>query len=155
MRRLFHAGIPLRRSLAMRRRARRRLARQLEMLEPRMLLARNVLGPSLALEGMIPVSEHLEPTTVVTDYFDNRDAAMALSFDTELYLCIVHSLQGYNPRFAASRSADTRQGWPNVIDDAEAVGIPVGRGESSHGNRSYICWIQSRQATGLVRSGPF
>lgn len=123
MRRRFQAGIP---SSRFRSERGRRLPppRQLELLEPRMLLARDVFGPRLASAGMIPVSQHLE-TTVVTDYFDNRDAAMALSFDTELYLCIVHSLAGYNPRFAASRAQDSRDGWVNVMDDAEAAGIPV------------------------------
>jgi hypothetical protein len=64
--------------------------------------------------------------TTVTEYFDDRDAAMALNYDTELYLCgMIHSNNGYDPPTAAARAGETRVGWPNIIDDCETYGIPV------------------------------
>lgn len=67
-----------------------------------------------------------DPVTTVTKYFDGRLAAMALNFDTELYLCgMIHSGNGYNPPTAKTRSLNTRTGWPNILQDTEAHGIPV------------------------------
>jgi hypothetical protein len=65
--------------------------------------------------------------TIVTKYFDDRKAAMALNFDTELYLCgMIHSQSdGYVPTSAATRSQKTRDGWPHIISDAETYQIPL------------------------------
>jgi hypothetical protein len=65
-------------------------------------------------------------TTMVAKYFDDREGAMALNFDTEFYLCgMIHSWAGYNPSTAASRAMKTRLGWPHIIEDAETYGVPV------------------------------
>ncbi|MHC5173762.1 MAG: hypothetical protein ACYSPJ_08480, partial [Planctomycetota bacterium] len=64
--------------------------------------------------------------TTVTKYFDGRDAAMALNYDTELYMAgMIHSNNGYNPSSAATRAQATLDGWPNIITDCEFYGIPV------------------------------
>ncbi|MHC5182866.1 MAG: hypothetical protein ACYSPI_01115, partial [Planctomycetota bacterium] len=64
--------------------------------------------------------------TTVTKYFDGRDAAMALNYDTELYMGgMIHSGGGYNPSSAASRAQATLDGWPNIIADCELNDIPV------------------------------
>ncbi len=64
--------------------------------------------------------------TSVTDYFDDRAGAMALNYDTELYLCgMIHSQHTYDPVKSAVRAARTRVGWPNLLEDAEAYGIPL------------------------------
>ena len=64
--------------------------------------------------------------TQITSYFDGRQGAMALNFDTELYLCgMIHSMNGYDPVSATDRSQDTRVGWPNILQDAAAYGIPL------------------------------
>ena len=49
--------------------------------------------------GITPAfAEDPIPETIVTPYFDGRAGAMALNFDTELYLCgMVHTAGGYNP----------------------------------------------------------
>lgn len=64
--------------------------------------------------------------TSVTEYFDDRDGAMALNYDTELYLCgMIHSRHAYDPVKSAVRAARTRVGWPNLLEDAETFGIPL------------------------------
>ena len=63
--------------------------------------------------------------TTVAKYFDNRKAAIALNFDTELYMIMIHSGGGYNPENAAIRAQRTLVGWPNIIADCETYGIPV------------------------------
>ncbi len=63
--------------------------------------------------------------TEVTKYFDNRKAAMALNYDTELYMIMVHSGAGYYPETAATRAQNTLDGWPNIIADCETYDIPV------------------------------
>ena len=63
--------------------------------------------------------------TTVTKYFDNRKAAMALNYDTELYIIMLHSGGGYNPETSATRAQHTLDGWPNVIADCEIYNIPV------------------------------
>ncbi|MCK7613642.1 hypothetical protein [Roseibium sediminicola] len=63
--------------------------------------------------------------TTVTEYFDDRSGAMALNYDTELYLCgMIHSSKGHDPVNSAVRAARTRVGWPNLLEDAETYGIP-------------------------------
>jgi hypothetical protein len=68
------------------------------------------------------------PTTTITRYYDDRAGAMALNYDTELYMCgMIHSLgKGYDPISAAERSIRTRLGWQHILTDAEAQGIPLG-----------------------------
>ncbi|MHC4499046.1 MAG: DUF2341 domain-containing protein, partial [Planctomycetota bacterium] len=64
--------------------------------------------------------------TTVAKYRDNTKAAMALNYDTELYMAgMIHSSGGYNPATAASRAQETVDGWPNIISDCETYGIPV------------------------------
>ena len=64
--------------------------------------------------------------TKVTNYYDDRKGAMALNYDTELYLAgMIHSGSGYTPATAASRAQNTLDGWPNIITDCETYGIPV------------------------------
>ena len=65
--------------------------------------------------------------TTVSKYFDGRNAAMALNYDTELYMTgMIHSLSdGYNPSSAATRAQATLDGWPNIIADCELYDIPV------------------------------
>ena len=64
--------------------------------------------------------------TSVTKYFDARKGAMALNFDTELYLGgMVHTGGGYDPPVAFSRSHQTELGWPHIIEDCETYDIPV------------------------------
>jgi hypothetical protein len=63
--------------------------------------------------------------TAVTKYFDNRKAAMALNYDTELYIIMLHSGSGYNPESSVTRAQNTLNGWPNIIADCETYGIPV------------------------------
>jgi hypothetical protein len=63
--------------------------------------------------------------TTVAKYFDNRKAAMALNYDTELYMIMIHSGGGYDPENAALRAQRTLDGWPNIITDCENYGIPV------------------------------
>ena len=64
--------------------------------------------------------------TEITPYFDGRAAAMALNYDTELYLCgMLHSYNGYDPPTGAARSMNTRVGWPNILQDTATYGIPV------------------------------
>jgi hypothetical protein len=66
------------------------------------------------------------PDTAVTEYFDDRPAAMALNFDTELYLCgMIHDDWGYDPAGSALRSEYTRVGWPHILADTGTYGIPV------------------------------
>ena len=78
----------------------------------------------LAILSTSPV--HAQETTV-TKYFDDRTAAMALNFDTELYMAgLIHSESfGYDPPLAISRAQEARLGWPNIIADSEAADIPV------------------------------
>ncbi len=63
--------------------------------------------------------------TTVTKYFDNRKAAMALNYDTELYMIMIHSGAGYYPETAATRAQNTLDGWPNIIADCETYDIPA------------------------------
>ena len=64
--------------------------------------------------------------TTVTKYYNNAKAAMALNYDTELYMAgMIHSMGGYNPPTAASRAQETLDGWPNIIADCESYDIPV------------------------------
>ncbi|WP_428687033.1 hypothetical protein [Roseibium sp.] len=64
--------------------------------------------------------------TLVTEYFDDRAGAMALNYDTELYLCgMIHSQHTYDPVKSAVRAARTRVGWPNLLEDAQTYGIPL------------------------------
>ena len=97
------------------------------------LVAFTLIAPVSTLAGSSPAPATsgslapLAPTaTTVTEYFDGRQAAMALNFDTELYLCgMIHSANGYDPATAAARSQKTRVGWPNLIQDAETYQIPL------------------------------
>ncbi|MCK5195246.1 MAG: hypothetical protein KAQ71_15650, partial [Desulfobulbaceae bacterium] len=68
----------------------------------------------------------LAAQTTVMKYFDGRNAAMTINFDTELYMCgMIHSsVDGYNPLTAAARAQKTVLGWPHLIDDGEFYGIP-------------------------------
>ena len=64
--------------------------------------------------------------TSVAKYLDNRKAAMALNFDTELYIAAIHNRSyGHDPVMAAARGARCFTGWSNIIADCEANGIPV------------------------------
>ena len=64
--------------------------------------------------------------TSVAKYYNDTQAAMALNYDTELYMAgMIHSNGGYNPASAASRAQETLDGWPNIIADCETYGIPV------------------------------
>jgi hypothetical protein len=73
-----------------------------------------------------PVALAQAPATTVTEYFDGRAGAMALNFDTELYLCgMIHSMNGYDPAMAAVRALKTRIGWPHILADSGTYGIPV------------------------------
>jgi hypothetical protein len=63
--------------------------------------------------------------TTIAKYLDNRKAAMALNYDTELYMIMIHSGAGYYPETAATRAQRTLDGWPNIITDCETHGIPV------------------------------
>jgi hypothetical protein len=63
--------------------------------------------------------------TTVAKYLGNRNAAMALNYDTELYMIMIHSGAGYLPETAATRAQRTLDGWPNIIADCETYNIPV------------------------------
>ncbi len=91
------------------------------------LVAFTLVAPVSTLAGSLPApaaSGNLGPlapsATAVTKYFDDRTAAMALNYDTELYLCgMIHSqADGYVPTSAATRSQKTRDGWPHIISSA-------------------------------------
>lgn len=85
-------------------------------------LAMPVARPAASSE----IKPQAPAATTVAKYFDDRKAAMALNYDTELYLCgMVHSTNGYDPATAAARSQKTRVGWPNLILDAETYQIPL------------------------------
>ncbi|MHA7777299.1 hypothetical protein [Roseibium sp. M-1] len=81
---------------------------------------------SVALLVPFAISNAWGQETTVTEYFDGRSGALALNYDTELYLCgMIHSNHGYDPEKAAIRAARTRAGWPNLLEDAEKYGIPL------------------------------
>jgi hypothetical protein len=74
---------------------------------------------------LVPIITYAAETSV-TKYFDSRQGAMALNYDTELYMTgMIHSNSGYNPEGAASRAEETKLGWQHIIDDCETYGIPV------------------------------
>jgi len=87
---------------------------------------RRFLTGSLAvLLAITAPASSLAQETTVTEYFDDRAGAMALNYDTELYLCgMIHSSKGHDPVNSAVRAARTRVGWPNLLEDAETYGIP-------------------------------
>ena len=87
----------------------------------------SLVSTVLANPMPIPSKPQAPTATTVTKYFDDRKAAMALNFDTELYLCgIIHShSDGYVPSSAATRAQKTRDGWPHIISDAETYQIPL------------------------------
>ena len=76
--------------------------------------------------GLKPATAADTPETSITPYYDGRAGAMAINYDTELYLCgMLHSMNGYDPATAAGRAQLTRTGWLNILADTEAQGIPV------------------------------
>lgn len=82
-------------------------------------------GGLALLLAVAAASSAMAQDTTVTDYFDDRAGAMALNYDTELYLCgMIHSSRGHDPVKSAVRAARTRVGWPNLLEDAELYGIP-------------------------------
>jgi hypothetical protein len=60
--------------------------------------------------------------TSVAKYFEDRQGAMALNYDTELYMAgMIHDVT-YDPETSAARAQLTLDGWPNIISDCETYG---------------------------------
>jgi hypothetical protein len=85
-----------------------------------------IMALTVAITVAINSLQIFAAETRVTNYYDDRKAAMALNYDTELYLGgMIHSGNGYDPATAASRAQNTLDGWPNIIADCETYSIPV------------------------------
>lgn len=89
-------------------------------------IRRSAMGVLVTLFAFAAPHQARAQETSVTDYFDDRAGAMALNYDTELYLCgMIHSQHTYDPVNSAVRAARTCVGWPNLLEDAEEYGIPM------------------------------